>query len=41
MSAKLNGHDPWASLTDVLTKLPTYPNSRIQELLPHLWQPQP
>jgi transposase len=41
MSAKLNGHDPWAYLTDVLTKLPTYPNSRIQELLPHLWQPQP
>ncbi|WP_428003789.1 transposase domain-containing protein [Acidovorax sp.] len=22
-SAKLNGHDPWAYLKDVLTKLPT------------------
>jgi transposase len=41
MSAKLNGHDPWAYLTDVLTRLPTHPNSRIEELLPHRWQPQP
>ena len=39
-SAKLNGHDPWAYLKDVLTRLPTHPNSRIDELLPHRWQPQ-
>jgi transposase len=36
-SAKLNGHDAWAYLKDVLTKLPTWPNSRLQELLPHRW----
>ena len=40
VSAKLNGHDPWAYLKDVLTRLPTHPNSRIEELLPHRWQPQ-
>jgi len=39
-SAKLNGHDPWAYLNDVLTRLPTHMNSRIDELLPHRWQPQ-
>lgn len=39
MSAKLNGHDPWAYLKDVLTRLPTHPNSRIEKLLPHRWQP--
>jgi transposase len=38
-SAKLNGHDPWAYLKDVLTRLPTHLNSRIDELLPHNWQP--
>ncbi|MEB0113693.1 IS66 family transposase [Variovorax sp. RTB1] len=38
-SAKLNGHDPWAYLKDVLTRLPTQLNSRIDELLPHNWQP--
>jgi transposase len=37
-SAKLNGHEPWAYLTDVLTRLPTQLNSRIEELLPHRWQ---
>jgi transposase len=39
VSAKLNGHDPWAYLKDVLTRLPTQPNGRIDELLPHLWTP--
>jgi transposase len=39
-SAKLHGHDPWAYLRDVLTRLPTHMNSRIEELLPHRWQPQ-
>jgi transposase len=38
-SAKLNGHDPWAYLKDVLTRLPTHLNSRIKELLPHCWLP--
>ena len=39
-SARLNGHDPHAYLKDVLTRLPTHPNSRIDELLPHNWQPE-
>jgi transposase len=38
-SAKLNGHEPFAYLKDVLTRLPTHPASRIEELLPHVWQP--
>jgi transposase len=38
-SAKRNGHEPWVYFKDVLTRLPTYPNSRIKELLPHLWRP--
>lgn len=38
-SAKLNGHDPYAYLKDVLTRLPTHRNSQIDELLPHRWQP--
>ena len=37
-SAKLCGHDPFAYLKDVLTRLPTQLNSRIEELLPHSWQ---
>ena len=36
-SAKLNGHDPQAYLKDLMGKLPTWPNSRIEELLPHRW----
>jgi transposase len=38
-SARLNGHDPYAYLKDVLQRLPTHKNSRISELLPHRWQP--
>ena len=38
-SARLNGHDPYAYLKDVLTRLPTQPASRIAQLLPHRWQP--
>lgn len=38
-SAKLNGHDPYAYLRDVLERLPTQPYSRVDELLPHRWQP--
>jgi hypothetical protein len=38
-SARLNGHDPYAYLKDVLTRLPTQRASQIHELLPHRWQP--
>jgi hypothetical protein len=38
-SARLNGHDPYAYLRDVLERLPTQPASRIAELLPHRWSP--
>ena len=38
-SARLNGHDPYAYLRDVLERLPTQPNSRIGELLAHRWLP--
>ena len=36
-SARLNGHEPFAYLKDVLTRLLTQPQSRIGELLPHRW----
>jgi transposase len=38
-SARMNGHDPYAYIKDVLTRLPTHKASQIQELLPHRWQP--
>ena len=38
-SAKLNGHDPYAYLKDVLARLPTQRASQIGELLPHRWTP--
>lgn len=38
-SARMNGHDPYAYLKDVLTRLPTHKASQIEELLPHRWQP--
>ena len=34
-----NGHDPYAYLKDVLTRLPTQRASEIAELLPHRWHP--
>jgi transposase len=37
-SARLNGHDPYAYLRDVLERLPTQPARRIDELLPHRWR---
>jgi hypothetical protein len=37
-SARLNGHEPWAYLRDVLARLPTQLNSQIEDLLPHRWQ---
>jgi hypothetical protein len=36
-SARLNGHDPYAYLKDVLTRLPTQRASEIEQLLPHKW----
>jgi transposase len=38
-SAKINGLDPYAYVKDVLERLPTQRNSRIEELLPHCWKP--
>ena len=38
-SARINGHEPYAYLKDVLERLPTHPASRIDELLPHRWAP--
>jgi hypothetical protein len=38
-SARLCGHDPWVYLRDLLARLPTQLNSRIDELLPHRWRP--
>jgi hypothetical protein len=38
-SAQLNGHDPYAYLKDVLTRLPTQRADQIGELLPHHWVP--
>jgi len=37
-SARMNGHDPYAYLKDVLTRLTTQRASQIGELLPHRWQ---
>lgn len=34
-SAKRNGHEPLAYLTDVLKRLPTHPNNRIGDFIPH------
>lgn len=39
-TAKMNRIEPLAYLTDVLTRLPTQPNSRIEELLPTRWRQQ-
>lgn len=36
-SAPLNGHDPYAYLKDVLTRLPSQRASEIADLLPHNW----
>jgi transposase len=38
-SARMNRHDPYAYLKDVLTRLPTQRSSDIAELLPHRWTP--
>ncbi|PIB40333.1 transposase [Pseudomonas sp. 2822-15] len=38
-SARMNGHDPYAYLKDVLKRLPTQKASEIGQLLPHQWVP--
>ncbi len=38
-SARMNGHDPYAYLKDVLMRLPTQRASEIGHLLPHQWGP--
>jgi transposase len=37
-SAKLNDHDPWVHLKDVLERLPTLKNRDLAQLLPHNWR---
>ncbi len=36
-SARMNGHDPYAYLNDVLARLPTQRASEIEQLLPYQW----
>ena len=36
-SARINGHDPYAYLKDILERLPTHPASCVDDLLPHRW----
>jgi hypothetical protein len=38
-SARMNGHDPYTYLKDVLTRLPTQRASDATNLLPHRWAP--
>ncbi|PHM25748.1 transposase [Xenorhabdus budapestensis] len=38
-TANANGHDPWVWLRDVLRRLSTWPNNRLNELLP--WSENP
>ncbi|WP_040266825.1 IS66 family transposase [Pseudomonas rhodesiae] len=38
-SARMNGHDPYAYLKDVLMRLPTQRANEIGQLLPHQWVP--
>lgn len=38
-TARLNGHEPYAYLKDVLERLPTQPSSALADLLPYHWNP--
>ena len=38
-SARLNGHDVYAYMKNVLERLPSQPDSRIGDLLAHRWTP--
>jgi len=39
-TARLNGHEPYAYLKDVLERLPTQPASALADLLPYCWKPR-
>ncbi len=39
-SAKLNGLDPYAYLSDVLRRLPLHKVTELEDLLPHRWAPE-
>lgn len=39
-TCKQNDVNPLAYLTDVLNKIPTYPNKNIRDLLPYNWKPE-
>lgn len=36
-TCKMHDVNPYEWLKDVITKLPTYPKNKINELLPHIW----
>lgn len=38
-SARRHGHDPFNYLRDLLTRIPTHPQSQLDELLPDRWRP--
>ena len=38
-TAKLHGHNPETYLTDVLTRIQSHPQDRLEELLPWQWTP--
>lgn len=40
-SARMCSHELWVYLRDVLQRLPTQLNSRIEDLQPHRWRPAP
>jgi transposase len=40
-SARINGHDVYAYMKDILERLPSQPASKISELFPHRWTPAP
>src|SRR5258705_7667457 len=40
VTAKMNGVDPQAWLTDVLSRIPTHPAHRLDEVLPWYWTPR-
>src|SRR5271154_1569485 len=41
VTAKMNGVDPQAWLTDVLSRIAAHPAHRLDELLPWNWRPRP